>query len=1021
MASSRQNPALSAHPPAHQRPHPHHDSFGPLAYGGATRVLFGAASSYSSPVRQPFVPTNFALSAAVLRPEPGHKIYKNLHPSSFPPHAWPPSTSYRQSSSHPAFSTSPPSSFPASPTSSRIDASPSNTTTTTATSPPPPAKLSPGDPNPLWLEAELFGPAFGTWDAEIAVRKVGDGKRKRGSGDGEEGEEEDPVGNGLDWMASAASDSLTALCVALRKVCANDKELQRVAQELEDLLRGLRNESALSTVSAGLSTLSASSSHGPNRSPLQLLLLAHPREALAVFAEVFKQALKGLNDRLGEKLERAELVGDEKERVEGWEGVVEEVERACEIFLDDEDDRPHQVTDEEKEQFSVCFVALAGLLRLDPEVRKLRPSLLRRVFDIFSAATAHHTPNKIRLTQMSTLGPYPLSQILFAASDEEVTAQALELAFRLGDHVGRIAKDQGVKERWTVQIFPNTMFGKKFGETCRGLFSGLTVGTYEEKSPALLALLSQRSADCYFSLPCRRLNYADRTFSLSNARPAAAAEDQDDGRVSVNRATLTACVVEKDESEGDGDMLERVLELRWDEVERVLVLPGSGIRTAKIRLLKPPTLDGQPLLANGGNPLVKLVLKTEDLKAFVSTLRRWNVSIPVSRSTPASGITAPRAVPPTVASSATKKASPAPWDAGESKVGSAPPLSLRGEKAKVGSGALPLPRSDAQGAGVAGDEAAGKGKKRQIHEGPGKAGVQDLFSPAEAVTAKKPRLSPSTSSLRPAQKAGIVPLTESQGQEAQQEEGVEGMEEVQSLLQGLSEDRRKELVRELLKQETGVTEEGLGGQDEDLEGKVEGEGVEVERQGDALEPVPFGSHTIDPLPAAGATLKASEQTAPSGATIHFKPPIAAPTFTHTVKSADTKKEPQRHQQGEQPDSTAKETVDLSLDEKEQAVSSVLADLSSVILQCFSSRTYASTTFLNREQAVLTGKVTRTTDELFRGTTFALLSLSTTAQTAHSRFAEERTLPALRACGERSREGVERVKEGFKERARGARE
>ncbi|BGP19601.1 hypothetical protein JCM10213v2_007696 [Rhodosporidiobolus nylandii] len=71
----------------------------------------------------------------------------------------------------------------------------------------PPAKLSPGEPNPQWLEEALFGPEYGSWakgastssstSASPTEKRKGQGKgRKRGR---EEQDEEDVVGEGIDY------------------------------------------------------------------------------------------------------------------------------------------------------------------------------------------------------------------------------------------------------------------------------------------------------------------------------------------------------------------------------------------------------------------------------------------------------------------------------------------------------------------------------------------------------------------------------------------------------------------------------------------------------------------------------------------------------------------------------------------------------------------------------------------------------------------------------------------------------
>ncbi|GAA5953334.1 hypothetical protein JCM10213_000195, partial [Rhodosporidiobolus nylandii] len=72
-------------------------------------------------------------------------------------------------------------------------------------------------------------------------------------------------------------------------------------------------------------------------------------------------------------------------------------------FLDDDDEseRPHQPTSEEKEHLgNTCLTVLASLLKLDLEAAFLPPTLLRKVFDLFSAATAHHPSNKTRLSNL---------------------------------------------------------------------------------------------------------------------------------------------------------------------------------------------------------------------------------------------------------------------------------------------------------------------------------------------------------------------------------------------------------------------------------------------------------------------------------------------------------------------------------------------------------------------------------------------------------------------------------------------
>ncbi|GAA5913088.1 hypothetical protein JCM6882_005558 [Rhodosporidiobolus microsporus] len=190
----KQPPSFSSYPSVLQPPPSERLSLDlfPLA-GGATRKRFYPSNPPPPPstTRDPYIPPS------AVEPQPVHKVYKLPAPTAPPPPTQPASHRF-PSSSH--SSTSPSSLLSSvSPSSSRLGPSPSVKAQTTAT--PPPAKLAPGDPNPPWLERELWGPAYGTWEKGWNGEREGKGKgKKRARGEHEEGEEEgDVVGDGLDW------------------------------------------------------------------------------------------------------------------------------------------------------------------------------------------------------------------------------------------------------------------------------------------------------------------------------------------------------------------------------------------------------------------------------------------------------------------------------------------------------------------------------------------------------------------------------------------------------------------------------------------------------------------------------------------------------------------------------------------------------------------------------------------------------------------------------------------------------
>ncbi|GAA5913090.1 hypothetical protein JCM6882_005559 [Rhodosporidiobolus microsporus] len=829
-------------------------------------------------------------------------------------------------------------------------------------------------------------------------------------------------------MPPDAAHSLPSLCSALRKACASDKALKRTAQEVEQLLEGIANESTLSTVAAGLSTLATPSSDATSL-PLVTLALAHAQETLAVLAEVLKLGVEGLRAVVGKTRDRAELGKGEKGRVEAWEGIVVEVLSVLEGYFEAED-RPHKVTDEEKDKFSVCLHPLAELLKLDLEVRKLRSSILRTIFDLSSSATSRHPANKTRLTQLSILGPLPLAQLLFHAADSAVTAEALELAFRLGEHVGNAAKDEKVKERWAGQVWPEKAFGKKGAEGLTKSFSELTVATYNEKSPAILNVLSKRSSNCFKLLPCLRLAYTKRTFVHSVAPRASAAAGSFDGPVSLNRATFSATTAEF--QEGEEEAVESVFEFRWEAVERVEVKRGQKSVTATIHLSAPPTLDSTLLEAGGA---VQLELKLNDLELFQSVLKARKVPIgPPSHPVPPVA-TAPRSAPAASTSKAKGTTTPAPWATAAPE--SAPPLSSRRskfEKANTHQNGAAL---FAAGGGLEGpretrETQVGRGEKRAAPEEEGRerrGELDHLFSPAPEGGRKKQKKRPSPLELFPAARTskngGLLQASDAhegtaQGEKEKEEEDEEFERLSERVLRGLSEGERRAVVRELLNQE-GEGEEGVDGAGEGEMEVEEGGGLET-----LLNPPPhaltLGAHFIAPPPAPAAAALFGRSTSPSTAVRRHTHPSSALRHLSTAKKAAApanekgagKAAPAQAENGQKDVAAdvdgAATTLDPSLDASEQAVSTVLSTLSSVILSSFSLRRLDAAAHLSREQAALAGKVRSVAVDEFAANSSAIFNLASSAHASHSAVADSRVLPALRACGEESAKAVERVRE-----------
>ncbi|GAA5877679.1 hypothetical protein JCM8547_003796 [Rhodosporidiobolus lusitaniae] len=178
------------------------------------------ANPHSS-TRRLFYPSRHTSPAPPPGARPPPKTaYKYLPPLSYPPPPPPPATDYavpHRRPPHPPDPGPPPAppancsaqSSSSPPSSSTLPSTPAPKPSTKPASPSPPAKLKLGDPNPSWLEEALYGPAYGEWQKRVNGQNTGKGKkRKRVDRDApvpdareKEGEQEDVVGEGVDWDA----------------------------------------------------------------------------------------------------------------------------------------------------------------------------------------------------------------------------------------------------------------------------------------------------------------------------------------------------------------------------------------------------------------------------------------------------------------------------------------------------------------------------------------------------------------------------------------------------------------------------------------------------------------------------------------------------------------------------------------------------------------------------------------------------------------------------------------------------
>ncbi|GAA5972999.1 hypothetical protein JCM11641_000357 [Rhodosporidiobolus odoratus] len=348
-------------------------------------------------------------------------------------------------------------------------------------------------------------------------------------------------------MAVTVSDDCLALFTALRRACKGQPGLEKAVKELEGVVAGIERQATRSKASAYLRDVASSSS------PVQALLLAQPEDTPGVLVKILEGSLQGLRGVFNKRTGKNDAEARQEEK-RGWEDVVAEVEKVLSTFLEDEDLRQQSLSSQ------------ATLILFIPQV-----------FDLFSACSSRHPGNKTRLTNLTFLGPHALATTLSTASDSELTSEALELAFRLTEHVAKTAKDKGVKERWIGHVWPEKEFGKET-KKLRSMFAGLRVAQYHEDSPALLEALSSREVTKYQVFTALQLTYADHHFMPADV-PKPSAFSHFDGPVAFNRSTFTAATARYELDENgveEEDAVEETFEFGWEEVERVELEEGKG-------------------------------------------------------------------------------------------------------------------------------------------------------------------------------------------------------------------------------------------------------------------------------------------------------------------------------------------------------------------------------------------------------------------------------------------------------------
>ncbi|GAA6009576.1 hypothetical protein JCM10207_004108 [Rhodosporidiobolus poonsookiae] len=780
-------------------------------------------------------------------------------------------------------------------------------------------------------------------------------------------------------MAIAPSPTLQEALENLRTACEGRLELGEAAKELEEAMEE-DNERRSSTSANPLDALVHSHS-------LSTLLLAFPFLTLSVFAAALRQLVDPLSSILGDG-SRATLSKDELERVKAVEARLDPLERILLDYLDDGDDRSHAPTSEEKEIFGqVLLRPLCSLLKLDSEGDKLSPALLRRVFDILSVASSHHTGNKTRLSTKATLGPSTLAQFLSTATDYELTSQALELASRLGEHVARETGKAESRERWAGLVWAKESYGAEERERLMGMFLELRVGTYESKSPAILDLLSQRSADSFQLVKLVKLIVGDHSYSHPDASEEAMSTGEYGGRAAINRFSFTASVASREEgAEEEEEVTEDLLEFGWESVEKIELIDGKDTGTLTLSLTTPPLLSSKPLAA----AQVQLELSKSDGKRVVELLktRMPRASTPL---VPAQLVQRPASLPAPRRNDAHINPARKVPPVASAPVGNKPPAGLEKATSGGGGGEAQTAAGMAHAARRLSDELASRAKAahtppRAAKNRPAPAGLGEVDEPP----AKKRAV---VAAQTAEQRAGGPEGESADGSDADEEE------HLKELLGGLSRERVKQVFEKLLEEEGAY-----GGEEEVMcieEGeKQPGEGGERNAMGDAGEGLASGFDytrlwfTGSPTPASrnpharSLDLTAQPGLAPAQPVLakstgagaghgSSKPRVAfasqvavavAPSLHHGGRAVGGG--------GASGNGRASLRGGVSLaGTAEDEVERALGELSSLVLTRFTSRQTASTTFLSGAEVAFSARVRQGSDEIVSPSLEALAALA----------------------------------------------